>query len=331
MSKKLNLDTFVERARKIHGDKYDYSQSTYTGMLEKIKIICPEHGEFWQTPANHLKGKGCPTCGHIITWNKRGRIDTDKVIELFKNIHGDKYDYSMVKYRDMKTKVCIICPLHGEFWQTPEKHIKREFGCPQCGIIRRSKKRILSTDDFIDKARVVHGNKYDYSNVKYVNSHTKVCIICPEHGEFWQTPNKHLCGDECPECNYRKNKHECKLWRNLQNRYDGITIIHEYHNTEILGKKSIDIYIPGWKIGVEYQGGQHFKPIKMFGGYSKFLDIAKRDKEKYIQCKDNGIKLFYFTDEKWNVTDNYIDKVYTKFDDLCDDIDKFMSNYNQTE
>ncbi|MBO6253808.1 MAG: DUF723 domain-containing protein [Bacteroidaceae bacterium] len=331
MSKKLNLDTFVERARKIHGDKYDYSQSTYAGMLEKIKIICPEHGEFWQTPANHLKGKGCPTCGHIITWNKRGRIDTDKVIELFKNIHGDKYDYSMVKYRDMKTKVCIICPLHGEFWQTPEKHIKREFGCPQCGIIRRSKKRILSTDDFIDKARVVHGNKYDYSNVKYVNSHTKVCIICPEHGEFWQTPNKHLCGDECPECNYRKNKHECKLWRNLQNRYDGITIIHEYHNTEILGKKSIDIYIPGWKIGVEYQGGQHFKPIKMFGGYSKFLDIAKRDKEKYIQCKDNGIKLFYFTDEKWNVTDNYIDKVYTKFDDLCDDIDKFMSNYNQTE
>jgi very-short-patch-repair endonuclease len=327
MSKKLNLNVFVERAREIHGDKYNYSQSEYTGMLEKIKIICPEHGEFWQTPANHLKGKGCPTCGHILTWNKRGRINTDKVIELFKEIHGDKYDYSRVQYRDMKTKVCIICPLHGEFWQTPEKHIKRGFGCPKCGVIKRSQNKILSIDDFIEKARTIHGDKYDYSKVEYINSHTKVCIICPEHGEFWQTPNKHLSGNECPECNDRKNKHECKLWRNLQEKYANENIIHEYHNKEILGRKSIDIYFPGRKIGIEYQGGQHFRPVKYFGGYNKFLEIAKRDKEKYDECTNNGIKLFYYTDETWNVTDNYIDKVYTNFNELCSRIDEILDNW----
>jgi hypothetical protein len=327
MSKKLNLNVFVERAREIHGDKYDYSQSEYTGMLEKIKIICPEHGEFWQTPANHLKGKGCPTCGHILTWNKRGRINTDKVIELFKEIHGDKYDYSKVQYRDMKTKVCIICPLHGEFWQSPEKHIKRGFGCPKCGVIKRSQNKILSIDDFIEKARTIHGDKYDYSKVEYINSHTKVCIICPEHGEFWQTPNKYLSGNECPECNDRKNKHECKLWRNLQEKYANENIIHEYHNKEILGRKSIDIYFPGRKIGIEYQGGQHFRPVKYFGGYNKFLEIAKRDKEKYDECTNNGIKLFYYTDETWNVTDNYIDKVYTNFNELCSRIDEILDNW----
>ena len=321
MGKKLTLEEFIKRARIIHGDKYDYSKVEYNGMFNKVCIICPIHGEFWQTPVNHLKGKGCSSCGHILTWDKRGRIDTNKIVELFKEVHGNKYDYSKVKYHDMKTKVCIICPIHGEFWQTPEKHIKRMFGCPKCGVMKRSFKKILSLEDFIGKAKKIHGNKYDYSKVNYINSHTKICIICPIHGEFWQTPNKHLQGQECPECNARNNKHECNLWRKLLEKYKGIEIIHEYHNSNIFGKKSIDIYFPSEKIGVEYQGGQHFKPIKMFGGYNGFLKIAERDKKKYEECLNNGIKLFYYTDEKWNITENYIDKVYTNFEELCKAID----------
>lgn len=316
-------EQFIEKAKKVHGDKYDYSKVVYNGMHEKVCIICPMHGEFWQTPANHLNGKGCKKCAQVLLWDKRGRNTTENIIEKFKEVHGNKYDYSKVKYESMKTKVCIICPIHGEFWQTPEKHIKREQGCPKCGKkLLWDRRGRTTTQDFITKAREIHGDKYDYSKVEYKRCNQKVCIICPKHGEFYQTPNKHLMGQECPECNGRINKQECLLWRKIQEKYPNLNVLHEYHDAKIFGKKSIDIYIPSKKIGIEYQGGQHFKPIKMFGGYNTFLEIAKRDKEKYEECKNNGIKLFYFTTETWNILDNYIDKVYTKFEDLCEAIDK---------
>ena len=114
---------------------------------------------------------------------------TINFIEKAKAVHGDKYDYSKVEYVKAKEKVCIICQEHGEFWQTPNNHLRGE-GCPFC---YGSKK--LTTEEFISKAKQIHGNKYDYSNVNYVNKYTKVCIICPEHGEFWQKPSNHLKGN----------------------------------------------------------------------------------------------------------------------------------------
>ena len=323
-------EEFIEKARKIHGDKYDYSKVEYNGCFNKVCIICPIHGEFWQSPANHLSGKGCKKCAQVMLWDKRGRNTTETIIKQFKEIHGDKYDYSKVEYKSMRDKVCIICHEkdkngveHGEFWQTPEKHIKRGQGCPKCGKkLLWDKRGRITIKEFIEKAKKIHGDKYDYSKVEYKDMHTKVCIICKEHGEFWQTPNKHLNGQECPECNDRMNKQECLLWRKLQEKYKNTEILHEYYNTDFFGKKSLDIYFPKEKIAIEYQGGQHFKPVKMFGGYNSFLKIAERDKEKYKECKNNGIKLFYFTTETWNILDNYIDKVYTKFEDLCEAIDK---------
>lgn len=127
---------------------------------------------------------------------------TKEFIESAKRIHGDKYDYSKVEYVNNLTKVCIICPEHGEFWQTPSNHINgnRPRGCPVCGIIETNRKNTYTLDEFIGKARKVHGDKYDYSKVEYNGSTSKVCIICPEHGEFWQTPSSHLVGCGCPYC-----------------------------------------------------------------------------------------------------------------------------------
>ena len=110
-------------------------------------------------------------------------------------VHGDKYDYSKVEYINNKTKVCIICPEHGEFWQKPESHIIKKRGCPYCGGTAK-----LTLNDFKRKSDEIHKYKYDYSKVEYVNYETKVCIICPEHGEFWQTPHGHLNGQGCPYC-----------------------------------------------------------------------------------------------------------------------------------
>ena len=186
-------EEFIKKARKLHGDKYDYTKVEYVNSKTKVCIICHEHGEFWQTPHSHLQGQGCPKCsGKCVP-------TTEEWITSARKKHGDKYDYSKVVYVDSKTKVCIICPEHGEFQQLPSQHLSGR-GCPTCGAKNRNEKRTSTKEEFIKKAHVIHKDKYDYSKVYYANSMTKVCIICHEHGEFWQTPSQHLQGDGCPKC-----------------------------------------------------------------------------------------------------------------------------------
>lgn len=194
MSRKLTTEEFIERARKIHGDKYDYSKVEYKDANTKVCIICPIHGEFWQIPNDHLHNKGCVKCGHKRLWDKRGRITTEDFTRKAKEIHGDKYDYSKVNYTKSNEKICIICRKHGEFWQTANDHLSGK-GCFYC-----YGKRKFSTEQFIEKAHKVHGDKYDYSKVEYINNKTKVCIICPNHGEFWQVASSHLMGKGCKYC-----------------------------------------------------------------------------------------------------------------------------------
>ena len=199
MNKKLTTEQFIEKARKIHGDKYNYSQVEYIDAKTKVKIICPEHGEFYISPNKHLIGQRCKMCSRK-EFSKAQTLTTEQFIEKAKQIHGDKYDYSKVNYINSQIKISIICPEHGEFWQTPNSHLQGN-GCPICATNNRSMKQTLTTEQFIEKAKQIHGNKYDYSKVEYVNNHTKVCIICPEHGEFWQTPNKHTISKHgCPVC-----------------------------------------------------------------------------------------------------------------------------------
>ena len=191
-----NVESFIKEANKKHNNKYDYSKVKYVNSQTKVCIICPEHGEFWQTPASHLNGRGCNKCSKPI-------YDTKSFISYANKKHNNKYDYSKVKYVNSQTKVCIICPEHGEFWMTPNNHTqKRKKGCPKCAIIKAHKKQALTTEVFIKKAKEVHNNKYDYSKVNYVNNRTNICIICPEHGEFWQLPTKHLIGHGCLKCRF---------------------------------------------------------------------------------------------------------------------------------
>ena len=125
------------------------------------------------------------------------KLTLNEFIRKAKKIHGDKYDYSKVDYVNSRTKVCIICPKHGEFLQLPYKHLSGH-NCQCCNLRRKN-----TTADFISKAKEIHDNKYDYSKVNYVNNHTKVCIICSKHGEFWQTPHNHLCGNGCSKCSLK--------------------------------------------------------------------------------------------------------------------------------
>jgi len=187
---KLTTKKFINKARKKHGDKYNYSRSNYITNNIKIIIICKKHGEFEQRPANHLNGQRCPKCN----LEKRTKT-TQEFIKKAKQIHGNKYDYSKVKYKNDKIKVIIICKKHREFKQRAGSHINQKQRCPKC--IGNQKK---TTKEFIKKARGVHNNKYDYSKVKYKSSHIKIIILCKEHGEFEQIPNSHLKKCGCPKC-----------------------------------------------------------------------------------------------------------------------------------
>jgi hypothetical protein len=135
ISKSLNtgkriIDDFV----KIHGNKYDYSLVEYNGTDKKVKIICSSHGLFEQTPHHHRNGIGCAKCGGV------AKLTTDEFILKSKKIHGEKYDYKLVNYKNVKTKVLLICPIHGEFNTTPNDHLRRTSGCPICNESKGEKK-----------------------------------------------------------------------------------------------------------------------------------------------------------------------------------------------
>lgn len=246
-----------------------------------------------------------------------GKIKQDVWIQRVKKIHGDKYDYSKTIYNGGCNIVTITCPIHGDFTQKANKHLYHGHGCPKCGIESRATKRTLTTDEFINKSKKVHGDKYDYSKTRYKSSREHVCITCPTHGDFYMSPNHHLGGQGCKECNPLNNAHECKLLRELRDAFRNEEIIHQYYNTKIFGRKSIDIYFPNRKIGIEYQGNQHFIPVEYYGGKKYFGIVRRRDEDKLKECIENGITLLYYTYDKKASIDDFIGTVYTNFDDLC--------------
>jgi ssDNA-binding Zn-finger/Zn-ribbon topoisomerase 1 len=234
--KKLTTDIFVERARATHGEKYDYSKAEYTGANEKTTITCPEHGDFRQTPSHHLRGNGCPKCAQ-----SQKRLDTNDFIQRAREAHGDKYDYSKVRYTGADTKVTITCPMHGDFSQRAADHL-RGIGCRLCGNIEKSKKGNMGREAFVAKAIEKHGHHYDYALVNFVNTKTQVTIICPEHGKFRQTPDVHLRGCGCPVCRYIKSakanaltveQFKAKAKTVHRNRYDYSQVKYVNINTPV--------------------------------------------------------------------------------------------------
>ena len=192
-ARRKTTEQFIARATAIHGDRYDYSKVLYVAAKNKVTIICPEHGEFEQTPANHCTGYGCHECGG----NKP--LTLDRFIERANKIHKGRYDYSRVEFKNVESKVEIICPDHGPFLQRLMSHL-RGFGCDRCGRVETAKKLGHTLDRFLEDARQAHGDRYDYSQVEYVNALSKVTIICPDHGPFRQLPSAHIRDIGCPKC-----------------------------------------------------------------------------------------------------------------------------------
>ena len=307
LTRKASNDKFIEKAKKIHGDKYDYSKVKYENSHKKVCIICPEHGEFWQVPYGHLNGYGCNKCG-CETTKKKTSYNAKDFIKEAKKIHGDKYDYSKVDYMNNRTKVCIICPEHGEFWQSPYNH-KTGQGCPICGRIKANKEKMMTTSEWVKRAKEIHGDKYDYSKTEYKGYSKKLKIVCKKHGEFEQLSYDHLQGKGCPKC--RRSKLEIEISNFLREK--NIKFI-EYYRPKFLssGKShlSLDFFLPEYNAAIECQGKQHFKEDTFFDKRKE--KIRDRDRRKYNLCKYR-LRLFYYSNFK---VDNYFDTVYNVKEEL---------------
>jgi len=180
---------FIDKANKIHNNKYDYSQVKYENAKTCIDIICSKHGEFKQTPNSHLNGTGCKLCANDKT-SERVFIPWEVQLNKFIEIHNNKYDYSLVDYKGVDINIKVICPKHGEFLIRPACHKKR--GCQKCNKENIVNKKRITTDEFILKSKLIWGDDlYDYSLTEYQNTLEYVKIICKKHGEFFQYPSNH--------------------------------------------------------------------------------------------------------------------------------------------
>lgn len=276
-----NTEDFINKARNVHGDIYDYSLVNYKNNHTQVEIICTEHGKFLQSPKDHLSGKGCSSCGRERSnedIKSRMMLSGDEFINRANEVHGDKYDYSLVDYKDTRTKIEIICKEHGKFLQSPNKHIQGR-GCPICGRERTIEHNFLTLDDFIERARNVHGDRYDYSKSLYTGADNKLEIICEKHGKFEQTPHNHLKGTNCPSCGASISKPEIKLKDFIRSFYKGEIITN---SKNIIPPMELDIFVPTLNLAIEFNGG--------YWHSEKFKD-KNYHLHKYNLCKSKGIRL----------------------------------------
>ena len=280
-TKKRTNDEFIFKADKVHNGKYNYSNVVYRNVNEKVCIICPEHGEFWQTPYDHLQGHGCPKC------SGRKQLTTEEFIQKSIEAHGMKYDYSRVEYVNNHTKVCIVCPKHGEFWQTAAEHMRGK-GCPDCGKQTISQKKSLNFEYYLKAFNKVHNGKYDYSQTKYVDSLTKINIICPIHGEFWQLPYDHSIGHGCPKCARQESKGEMGVFDYLATFYNEEIITR---CKDVIPPYELDIYVPSKKIAIEYDG--------LIWHSEKFGKDKNYHLMKTELCEKQGIRLIHIFENEW--------------------------------
>jgi hypothetical protein len=293
-TKKSNTNDFIQKAKLVHGDKYDYDLVNYSNSKIPVEIICPVHGVFKLRPNDHLQGQGCKKCG-VESRSKKRSLGQEEFINRAELVHNGIYDYSKVDYKNSVDKVIITCPVHGDFEQSPGNHLNG-FGCYKCGRDTVSKNMTSNTDEFIINAKRVHGDKYNYDKVLYVKSKLPVIITCPKHGDFEQSPGAHIkLKQGCPYCNESKGERLIQTY--LKN--NSIEFIRQKTFQDCKGKSGkkfcrklpFDFYLPSQNIIIEYDGRQHFEPVEAFGGMDGFEATQLTDQIKNEYCKNNNIKL----------------------------------------
>ena len=296
-NQKFTREIFINKANIVHDGFYNYDKLVYENIDKKVIITCKEHGDFLQSPYNHLKKFGCKKC------SGKEKKTTPIFIDQANKKHLYFYDYDKVVYLSSKDKVLITCKIHGDFPQTPSNHL-RGHGCPKC-----NKRKRKFNSEFIEQASLVHNNKYSYPDINYIKAKTEVTIKCEVHGNFKQLPFNHLSGSGCPKC--KMSKGEINIINSLEKLNIKFETQYKFDDCRFRYRLPFDfaVFING-NIGlIEFHGEQHYKAIPFFNKNNKFEELKIRDEVKLNYAITKNIKLLIIP---FNQIDN-IDELIGKF------------------
>jgi hypothetical protein len=339
--KKVTTEDFIRRAKEVHGNKYNYSETEY------VKIGCLFHnGEiFEQTCQSHLAGSGCQKCAALKQSNKQ-TLTREEFIKKANDIHNNKYNYDKVDYKHNNIPVIITCKIHGDFNMKPHHHIIGR-ACYDCGIIKWKKSNTFTTEEFILKSNKIHGYKYNYDNVIYENCYTKVEIICKLHGIFTQDPHSHTSGNGCPKCSKTFSKVQIE-WLNYLEIQLNLPLQHILNIGEYKIKNSryrADGYNLELNIIFEFLGCYFHFCNKCFSGKENdinktcnktFQELYENTVKKKNHCLKEGYKYVEIWECEWKamkkspeLLKNYIDNLIIELTTIpkCKDI--LIQTYNE--
>ncbi len=301
----VSLQDVLERFPREVLDRYDFSRAKYVGANTPMTgIVCREHGVFSQYSAQLRKnGAGCPKCGDIVRRAKR-RSSIADVVAAATTKHDGFYTYERAVYVNNATKFTVTCPHHGDFPIAPNNHLSGQ-GCPTCGAMKRGHRKDVvgaarrtadaklaaHAGDFEADARAVHGDKYDYSRVRYMGRRQPVEIVCPTHGAFTQVADKHITRAQgCPECSHHRSKGEAELLAFVSTFGPAST-----RNRAVIAPKELDIWVPWANVAIEYCG-EYWHSAKDADEESF---ARRRHKEKLRLCEAAGIRLLTVYESEW--------------------------------
>jgi hypothetical protein len=289
--KKLTNEEFIRRAIGVHGNKFDYKNTVYNKLDEKVSILCPNHGVFYQNAADHLNGNGCSKC----SGNKK--LNISNFISNAKKIHGNKYDYSMVYYVNNKTKIKIKCNIHGIFEQQPNNHISGQ-GCPYCKNEMVSYNNTKTKNQILNELQnIFEGKEYMFNLDNYMNNKSHIELICPIHGGSTKTLQSLKKGFGCVDCLGYQSKGEREIGEWLKQHNIEYIPQAKFKGCKLDRELKFDFYIPKHNMCIEYNGKQHYYASTKFGGQKEFELGRIRDKIKMEYCKENSIPFMII---KWD-------------------------------
>jgi len=281
------LKEYIEKANKVHNNKYDYCKTIYlTKSQGKMTITCPIHNkDFYKRNDTHLSGQGCPDCG--IKLRSVDRIlSKEECIQKAVLKHGDLYDYSsVIDFTTQRNIYQVICKKHGKFPIRFDTHLEGR-GCKKCGIHKRSDKLRLPIEEFWKRIRDRHSDTYTYDNTKYISDNHTITVTCKIHGDFQVIPSNHFKGSGCNQCNVITSSAELELRRFLHSYLE-----FEYSNRDILNNKAeLDIFIPDLRVALEYNGVYY---------HSDKFQHSDYHLNKTTQCIDKDIHLIHIFEDEW--------------------------------
>lgn len=289
LSKAFTTKEFIQKAIGVHGRDYNYDNVIYKNARTPVSILCNKCKKiFCQTPDKHLRGQGCPYC------HKKHQYSSEEFKKKAANLFGNKFSFSESNYINYNTKVKVLCKECNSYFYITPNNLFNNIGCPECAH------KNMNTEKFIQKAKEIHGELYDYSKAIYIKARQPIEIICKKHGSFCQTPDNHLnkkCG--CPLCKkYKGEEYISYLLKKSNIQFERNKKFNDLKDKTFL---SFDFYLPSLNILIEYNGKQHYEFCPNF--HKDLHDFYKQKHHDWLKrkyCKKNNITLIVISYKDFN-------------------------------